>query len=171
MSSQACSIERMVFRRNRCLAADEWTCDPRSSSLTTTSRCASPWRGSSGRRLATRNLRVGRRVPGPAIPRDAMLRRPRPGSPRAQRSRAADATRRTQGHADHLHHRPRRRADDRPGDESRCGRVLDQAIQRRRAAGSDPAAPSSAARPRSREARTSGGSGIATRRSPSANVR
>ena len=51
-------------------------------------------------------------------------------SSRTQWSRAAEAhRRRTDGHADHLHHRLRGRAHDGPSHEGGGRRILDEAIQ------------------------------------------
>ena len=47
----------------------------------------------------------------------------------AQRAGTAAAACRAHGHADHLHHRPRRRAHDCASDEGRSGRVPDEAVQ------------------------------------------
>ena len=59
------------------------------------------------RRVAARNVRVGTGIPVPPSRHCSVLPRARRDAARAQRPRAAAAARRADGHADHLHHRPR----------------------------------------------------------------
>ena len=87
------------------------------------------------RRLATRNVRLRTRVPLPSSSRGSVLPGARCDAAWAQRSRVAAATRRADRHADHLHHRTRRRADERAGDEGGSRRIPDQAVQGRCAVG------------------------------------
>ena len=90
------------------------------------------------RRLAARNVRVGTGIPVPPPRHGSVLPGARRDAAGAQRPRAAAAARRADGHADHLHHRPRRRAHERAGDEGRSRRVPDEAVQGRRAVGRHP---------------------------------
>ena len=106
-----------------------------SSSLTTTSPCANRWSCSSDRRVAARNLCVSTGIPVSSPSHGSVLPGARRDASGPERPGAAGAACRADGHADHLHHRPRRRAHDRASHEGRSGRVPDEAVQGRRAAG------------------------------------
>ena len=120
---------------------------------------------------AARNICVRTGFPVPPARRRSLLSRARRDASGAQRPRPAAAARRADRDADHLHHRPRRRADDRTSDEGWSGRVPDQAVQRRRAARRHPAGRRSRAAPRFATSRSCNCSGSATRHSRHANAR
>ena len=121
--------------------------------------------------VGSRDIRIGAGFPVSSARHCSLLSGARRHAAGAQRSRTAAAARRAHRHADHLHHRVRRRADERARDEGRSGRVPDEAVQGRCACGRDSAAPSSGVAPPSVRSRRCGSCGTATPRSLRANAR